>query len=89
MSGDPTHARRTGCTVPGCGGRHYARGWCHPHYGRWYRHGDPLGGSPPRPPRRTPTRDEVLAEAATALLDALEATEMVAAVAALPDEAGR
>ena len=29
------------CTVPGCAGRHFARGYCRPHYVRWRRHGDP------------------------------------------------
>lgn len=24
------------------------RGFCYPHYGRWYRHGDPLAGGPMR-----------------------------------------
>lgn len=32
------------CSVPACGGRHYARGWCQKHYKRWRRHGDPLVG---------------------------------------------
>jgi hypothetical protein len=30
------------CSIPGCAGRHYSRGWCHMHYSRWYKHGDPL-----------------------------------------------
>lgn len=29
------------CTIDGCGGRHEARGWCHKHYTRWRRYGDP------------------------------------------------
>jgi hypothetical protein len=28
------------CSVEGCGGVHYARGWCMAHYWRWYRGGD-------------------------------------------------
>jgi hypothetical protein len=30
------------CTVEGCAGKHYARGWCNQHYNRWRTHGDPL-----------------------------------------------
>lgn len=30
------------CTVPGCLRPHFGRGWCHMHYGRWRRHGDPM-----------------------------------------------
>lgn len=40
---EPAEAGRT-CAIDGCLGRHYARGWCQSHYGRWQRHGDPLGG---------------------------------------------
>ncbi len=32
------------CGVDGCDAKHYAKGWCYRHYGRWQRHGDPLGG---------------------------------------------
>lgn len=32
------------CTIPGCGKREMARGWCNNHYYRWKRNGDPLGG---------------------------------------------
>ncbi len=31
------------CSIPGCGRVHYGRGWCHRHYWRWKRWGDPLG----------------------------------------------
>jgi HNH endonuclease len=30
------------CTVSGCDGKHYGRGYCWKHYLRWRRHGDPL-----------------------------------------------
>lgn len=30
------------CTIDGCARPVFARGWCTPHYKRWYRHGDPL-----------------------------------------------
>lgn len=30
------------CSIDGCEGRVEARGLCRKHYGRWYRHGDPL-----------------------------------------------
>ena len=33
-----------GCKVDGCQGKKSARGYCRPHYHRWLRHGDPLGG---------------------------------------------
>lgn len=33
---DPT------CSLPDCDRKVFARGWCGPHYKRWYRHGDPL-----------------------------------------------
>jgi hypothetical protein len=29
------------CSVEGCGKPHYSRGWCHMHWIRWRRHGDP------------------------------------------------
>ena len=32
------------CGVAGCGKAVYCRGWCEPHYQRWKKHGDPLGG---------------------------------------------
>jgi HNH endonuclease len=32
------------CAIPECGGVVFGRVWCSKHYGRWLRHGDPLGG---------------------------------------------
>ena len=32
------------CSCEGCEGAVVARGWCRPHYARWYSHGDPLKG---------------------------------------------
>lgn len=32
------------CTIPHCGNKHLARGWCAKHYQRWKHHGDPLAG---------------------------------------------
>lgn len=34
--------RAGGCTVPGCGRRHRARGYCDGHYKRWKEWGEPL-----------------------------------------------
>lgn len=31
-----------GCSITGCIGDLYARGWCQRHYQRWLKHGDPL-----------------------------------------------
>lgn len=31
------------CTLDGCDRPHAGRGYCQPHYKRWYRYGDPLG----------------------------------------------
>lgn len=36
------------CSIEGCDKRHEARGWCESHYQRWKKHGDPLGGGPPK-----------------------------------------
>lgn len=36
------------CSIKGCDGKHYARGWCRPHWNRWDRYGDPQA-----PTRRT------------------------------------
>jgi hypothetical protein len=36
----------TSCLIDGCPAASYARGWCRPHYLRWKRYGDPLGGLP-------------------------------------------
>ena len=33
------------CSIPGCTRRVKARGWCLPHYKRWWRNGDPLAGN--------------------------------------------
>lgn len=33
------------CSIPDCGKRARSRGWCDPHYRRWRRNGDPLGGN--------------------------------------------
>lgn len=30
------------CSVPGCGKKHNAHGYCSEHYARWRQHGDPL-----------------------------------------------
>lgn len=32
------------CSIEGCPNPVRARGWCAAHWGRWSRHGDPLGG---------------------------------------------
>lgn len=41
------------CKIEGCGKQASKRGWCDPHYKRWWRSGDPLGGktSPGEPLR--------------------------------------
>lgn len=43
-----TVANRT-CSIEGCEDPHKAHGWCHNHYMRWRRWGDPLGTRPARP----------------------------------------
>lgn len=35
------------CSIPGCGKRHYGRGWCGAHYRRWQTHGNSLMVAPP------------------------------------------
>lgn len=30
------------CSIDGCRGKHWGRGWCRKHHARWLRHGDPL-----------------------------------------------
>jgi DNA-binding XRE family transcriptional regulator len=43
------------CAVEGCEGQHKARGYCHKHYQRWRKCGDPLKVVPlGRPPRVKP-----------------------------------
>ena len=32
------------CSIPDCRKRVHGYGWCHAHYCRWKRHGDPLAG---------------------------------------------
>lgn len=36
------------CSIEGCEKPVDAKGWCSAHWARWKRHGDPLGGQPPR-----------------------------------------
>ena len=43
----------TTCQIEGCYRGHSARGWCHQHYLRWRRWGDPL--APPQPKGRQKT----------------------------------
>ena len=38
----------TECSIPGCGQPVESRGWCHTHWTRWRRHGDPLATDHPR-----------------------------------------
>lgn len=35
-------SRQGTCSVEGCDTQRFQRGYCRIHYGRWYRHGDPL-----------------------------------------------
>ena len=37
------------CSIEGCASSSSARGWCHVHYKRWHRYGDPLWVRPARP----------------------------------------
>ena len=36
------------CSIVGCEAPHMARGWCLPHYMRWYRHGSSMTEAPVR-----------------------------------------
>lgn len=50
--GEPTVTRRSGspeCSIDGCMRVSAGRGWCNPHYQRWYRFGDPLAGRAVQP----------------------------------------
>lgn len=40
-------AAKSVCTIDGCDKPVRARGWCFPHWKRWRRYGDPLGGRIP------------------------------------------
>lgn len=44
------------CGVEGCPNPSRARGWCHAHYERWRKYGDPLSGS--TYPRKRPIEGE-------------------------------
>lgn len=47
-----------GCSIPGCSRPLKSRGWCHTHYMRWWKYGDPLA-PPVTPSRHGPVpRDE-------------------------------
>jgi hypothetical protein len=39
---------RKSCSIEGCDRPVYGHGWCTKHWGRWYRHGDPLYVTPGR-----------------------------------------
>jgi hypothetical protein len=47
------------CSISGCDRPVAARGWCSAHYCRWRNHGDPLGGSTFRRPKRKPGKCSV------------------------------
>lgn len=42
------------CSIPNCDRAVRSRGWCGRHYGRWRKHGDPLGGGPDKARARKP-----------------------------------
>lgn len=54
LSGSSTEMTTAVCLIEGCGRPAglpgSARGWCHTHYRRWQRHGNPLGQFRERPP---------------------------------------
>lgn len=37
------------CSIPSCGNKSLARGWCSRHWQRWKRHGNPIAGQKDRP----------------------------------------
>lgn len=37
------------CSIADCDRIHYARGWCHKHWARWYHHGTTADPQPPAP----------------------------------------
>lgn len=41
------------CIVQDCSEAHEAKGYCHAHYMRWRRHGDPLAGGPAKIPNES------------------------------------
>lgn len=43
------------CSVEGCSTPSRRRGWCHRHYNRWYKYGDPLAPLKPRSDLVDPT----------------------------------
>lgn len=43
------------CSVDGCTRPAWARGWCHPHYRRWYLYGEPEADQPTGLPTIAPT----------------------------------
>lgn len=51
-------SRRTSktCAIEGCARAYLASGYCKAHYARLARHGDPLAGGAPRPPKGEPMR---------------------------------
>lgn len=42
------------CSMPNCNNAHYGRGWCHLHYKRWRKHGDPSICLVPQPEEGAP-----------------------------------
>lgn len=44
-TGKPDTRPKLSCSV--CQGKHYARGYCHPHYKRWWKYGDATAGGTP------------------------------------------
>lgn len=50
------------CSIQGCGKHSHCRGWCEPHYSRWRKHGDPLGGKTARDEAQRFYREIVLTD---------------------------